>query len=145
MATKTQEKPRDIVVRVARIEIIKSHDPDMTPGDKCGGEDRYKGEKPADRARYEAEDQKRLEAWNRDEWHFIGIYVSAVVELDFGAYKMASAVKVRTPGLWGIESDSSEDYFHEVAAEEYDTLKMILGALGLTDVPAIKSAVWKDR
>ena len=40
---------------------------------------------------------------------------------------------VRSPGVWGIEDDSGEDYFEEVYKnEEVDNLCQILRELGVT-------------
>jgi len=64
-------------------------------------------------AGYAKSDAERLAAWKRDEWFFEGIYAKVVFEGDDG-WKMEG----RSPGLWGIESDSDEAHFAEVAAEE---------------------------
>lgn len=56
----------------------------------------------------------RLAAYQRDEFSFVG--VRAVVT----QHNWTSGVVkvVESPGLWGIESDSGEDYLWEVGAEE---------------------------
>lgn len=59
---------------------------------------------PSDFECYSVDD---IRSWSRDEWQFVGIVVGAErngVELD---NHLAS--------LWGIESDSSPEYFLEVA------------------------------
>lgn len=73
-----------------------------------------------------AADQARLDAWKRDEWHFIGIRAVAkcfIVSGGVGTY-----VNIESPGLWGTESDSDESYINEIYGEEIATLKTIIAA-----------------
>jgi hypothetical protein len=46
---------------------------------------------------------------------------------------------IRSSGLWGIESDSGDDYFKEVALEQLDELENMLQAIGIpqTEVDAM--------
>lgn len=59
--------------------------------------------------RYCRQDAERLEAYNRGDWHMLG--VRAVVSL-------AGVELGESGGIWGVESDSSEDYIVEVGEDE---------------------------
>jgi hypothetical protein len=37
----------------------------------------------------------------------------------------------RSPGLWGIDPSSGEDYYREIAREEYSTFADVLAALNV--------------
>jgi hypothetical protein len=77
---------------------------------------------------YAAEDRARLEAWQRDEWWFIGIRARAevcIVRNGTGVYHTLTSA-----GLWGIESDSGEDYFAAVFADEKAALLDDMRAFG---------------
>lgn len=89
---------------------------------------------PAERAKYRQQDLARLVAYRRGDWHMIGIRAKAQILVQrngFGTwYEMESA------GLWGIESDSGEEYLTEVFAEECATLR--------ADIEAMKTAEFKS-
>lgn len=70
------------------------------------------------------EDYARLEAYNRGDWCMVGVWAEAEVVLTGNCVQ-----KIRSGGLWGIESDSGE-YLTEVAKEEVEQLKDELIALG---------------
>jgi hypothetical protein len=58
---------------------------------------------------YAEENQKRIDAWKRDEWHYVGVFAEA----------WKCGVKLATSaGLWGIEDDSEKSYFAEVSEDE---------------------------
>jgi hypothetical protein len=77
---------------------------------------------------YRAEDQARIEAWRADEWHFVGI--QAVAHVLIVRNGTGTSYTLTSPGLWGIESDSGQDYFDEVFEEEKATLLADLTAMG---------------
>jgi hypothetical protein len=81
--------------------------------------------------------KKRLVAYERGDWVMIGIYVEA--EIIVGG----TVQKIRTPGLWNTESDLDKSYKREIAGEEYEELKSILGDLDIHKVPPLSSARWK--
>jgi hypothetical protein len=90
---------------------------------------------------YRREDEERIEAWRRDEWWYVGVYV----EVDL---VVAGTIQtIRTPGLWGIESDSDDAYFKEVTEQEYEELLGILETLGASknQVPPLAEAHEIDR
>jgi len=70
---------------------------------------------------YQEQDQARFDAWKRYEWHFLGIIARAhvmVVQNHTG-----TMLTFDSPGLWGIESDSSEDYLSECFENQCNELK----------------------
>lgn len=73
------------------------------------------------------QDKKRLEAYYNNEWHFVGVQAVAEIRID-GLLQIISSA-----GLWGIESDSSDEYFDEVFEEEKEQLKDVLLQLGFTE------------
>lgn len=74
---------------------------------------------------YLEQDYKRAEAYNKGDWYVIGIYAEAVLIIN------GTQQRIRTAGLWGIESDSGDDYFAEVGQEELYTLGGILKSIGV--------------
>lgn len=73
------------------------------------------------------EDYRRYEAYNKSQWWMIGVWCSAKVVL-------TDVVQtIRSGGLWGIESDSEDDYFEEVIKEELAALRGQLKAIGFSD------------
>lgn len=73
------------------------------------------------------QDYKRMEDYNRGEWCAMGVFATASVVLTGNVVQ-----HVRSGGLWGIESDSDEGYFTDVAKEELETLRGELKAIGFT-------------
>ena len=61
---------------------------------------------------------------------FIG--VRAAVELPIPYGKDRILTRIESPGLWGIESDSGEDYLDSVFQEESNILADMLAELGVT-------------
>lgn len=103
-----------VYVKFARIEM---HDEDASPNDYLFQDEAYR-----------EQDQKRLDDWIADKWHFIGIRACAhiaVVRSGTGAM-----YTVYSSGLWGVESDSGEDYLEEVFAEQCEELKADIIAFG---------------
>ncbi len=58
------------------------------------------------------EDYRRMKAWCDDEWWWMGVVVTM---LDTEGRKLP--MPEARDSLWGIESDSGDDYFDEVARE----------------------------
>ena len=113
------------MTRNAEIEIdrIETYDPDPHPLD-------YLFQDPD----YRAQDEARLAAWRRDEWHFLGIRARALIKIPYGANPECwVTAELMSPGLWGIESDSGEDYFRQVYQEEREILIAML-ALKTSDI-----------
>jgi hypothetical protein len=78
----------------------------------------------------EEEDAERLNAYRRGEWSLIGVRakVTAFVPIGQGSF---SSFELTSPGVWSIESDSSEDFLNETYEEERDGLLAALRLMGL--------------
>ena len=75
---------------------------------------------------YVEQNYQRCEAYNRGDWHMIGIIAKAEI-VTLGDICQT----IRSGGLWGVESDSGQAYLDEVAQEELAQLRAELGSLGL--------------
>lgn len=75
-----------------------------------------------------AQDYARMEAYSNGEWCMIGIIAKAEVQ----TARNSTIQTIRSGGLWGIESDSDDDYFKEVADEQLSELRMELEAIGFS-------------
>jgi hypothetical protein len=73
----------------------------------------------------------RREQYENGDFTFVGVRAEADVVVEGVTQKLTSG------GLWGIESDSGDEYFEDVALEEYDNLRDILKAVGVptSEVP----------
>lgn len=69
---------------------------------------------PEEQDTYRQQDQDRLEAYNRDDWHMLGVLVEIAIET---ATRWAIPHTVARASLWGIESDSEESYIASVEEE----------------------------
>lgn len=76
---------------------------------------------------FEAESQKRKEAYHRGDWHMIG--VRAVAHITVVRKDRTATYTLRSPGVWGVESDSSEEYLQEIFDEECAALRADIDAL----------------
>jgi hypothetical protein len=74
---------------------------------------------------YIEEDCERCESLNRGNWCYLGIIAKAKVVLADGVVQA-----IRSGGLWGIESDSGEDYLSGVEKDELANLRKQLEAVG---------------
>lgn len=70
------------------------------------------------------EGQERLRQFYRGDVWCEGVWANAEVVIG-GVIQ-----RIRSGGLWGIESDSGKEYFNEVAQEELNDLKAILMEMG---------------
>ena len=70
---------------------------------------------------YGKNDFERMEGLNRGDWHFCGVYAQAEVSYPVGRDGCRRIERLRSGGLWGIESDSGE--LHEVAEEQLQELR----------------------
>jgi hypothetical protein len=73
--------------------------------------------------------EDRLEQFRQGAFEFVG--VRAAVELPIPYGKGHIAQRIESPGLWGIESDSGEDYLDSVFQEESALLADMLAELGV--------------
>lgn len=77
------------------------------------------------------QDYQRAEAYNRQEWYMLGIRAIAEVHLPTEQGGYSSVHYLKSPGLWGVESDSDKDYLTKVAKEELEHLREILAAFNV--------------
>jgi hypothetical protein len=73
--------------------------------------------------------EDRLGQYRQGDFDYIG--VRAAVELPIPYGKDRILARIESPGLWGIESDSGEDYLDSVFQEETDILAEMLTELGV--------------
>jgi len=73
--------------------------------------------------------------WNGD-FSFVGVRACAEIRFETPQGGWIRGPIVTSGGLWGIESDSSEEYFKEVGTEEAHELADMLIALGLSPTRA---------
>jgi len=116
MTDRTVERPTCVSIKVSR--MIDS-DPDISWLDQSD-EDMGEG--------YEATAAERKASYGID-WDLIGIQAEATFLIPVGdASSMQSLV---SPGLWGIESDSSAEYLAEIEDEQITDVIAMLDALGI--------------
>src|SRR5215472_2019551 len=75
--------------------------------------------------------EKRLDEYNRGHFEFVGIRAEAEVSFPTSP-NYALIQRVTSGGLWGIESDSSEEYLQEIEQEELRQLREQLHAMGFS-------------
>jgi hypothetical protein len=84
--------------------------------------------------KYVAQDYARMEGLQAGEWGFIGIRAKAEIAMPNGGHTSAGPTAtlqtITSGGLWGIESDSEEDYLKVVEGQELADLRTQLYALG---------------
>lgn len=71
-------------------------------------------------------DYRRLEDYNRGGWCMMGVY--AVAEVIIGG----TIQRIRSGGLYGVESDAGNDYWAELGREQLAELADILKELGFS-------------
>lgn len=96
-----------IKVKDVRMEIIPDGDPDPSYLEQEGFED-------------------RLAAYQSGEFSFVGVRAVAEILLSSGILQ-----SIESPGLWGVEDDSGDDYFRSVFEEELSTLRSMLNELNV--------------
>lgn len=79
------------------------------------------------------QNEERLEAYNRGSWWCVGIVAEATILLPHGTARKIQTIS--SGGLWGIESDSSNDYFK---SEEDGQIDEVLGYLKALNVEVPK-------
>ena len=77
---------------------------------------------------YARQDAVRLAAWEAGEWCLTGCFAIAQVQSPTGTRQ-----KIRTSGLWGIESDIDSDYRHEIETEQLAELYLELKSFGIIE------------
>lgn len=70
----------------------------------------------------------RMAAWEADEWEYVGVVAVAELLIPIGGNSFR-IMRIKSGGLWGIESDAG-DYLREVFEEEKASLLAELKTLG---------------
>jgi hypothetical protein len=128
------ESERKSRIEAVRAEILWDHNPDVS-----WLEQSYEDvPDDAERERYLAQDAERLAKFHAGDWWMVGVRLAADIEvpeekMSEHDFRQAQTLTITTPGTWGVESDSGEDYFRELAGDELDMLKDDLRALRFTD------------
>jgi hypothetical protein len=91
----------------------------------------YEGETPENIRKYAQQDFERIEAFNKGEYALIGIRAKAEIHISSNG-KEWIIQSIISPGIWGIDSDSDNSYFKEVAESEISELKFMLKELGFS-------------
>jgi len=73
--------------------------------------------------------QARHDAYVRGVWHMVGVIARAVVSVPIGGGSFATYT-LESPGLWGVESDSGEEYLNEIFEEEKRALLAAMHEIG---------------
>lgn len=74
---------------------------------------------------------KRMEDYGHG-WYTLGIRARVTLDIPHGKGYIPQTIK--SPGLWGIESDSEEGYFAEVFDDECAVLEDMLKELGKIEI-----------
>jgi hypothetical protein len=73
----------------------------------------------------QAEFADRRAAYRRGEFRFVGVHAEAEIRIEETTQTLMSS------GLWGIESDSEEEYLDEIVDHEWSTLRNVLKTVGV--------------
>ena len=90
---------------------------------------------PEERAQRQADDAARLRTFDKT-WGMIGVLAVATVYLVHSPQAF-QLMKIVTPGLWNVESDSDAAYLRSVGDEEIHTLRTILDQLHIYVPPDV--------
>lgn len=115
-------KPKKNKIEEIKIKIVGDPDPDTSFLDQK-----------------EFKDRKR--EFQRGGFDFVGIYAEALIAIPHTSGGSVTQ-QVRSPGLWGIESDSERSYFREVGETEMDELEAMLKNLNV-DISPLKSSSFR--
>lgn len=80
---------------------------------------------------YRAENEKRLEAYNRGEWWYQGCRAVATVSYPVNDTGDRRLETFSSGGLWGVDSDCGDSYRQEVEEDELTDLKAHLEKFGV--------------
>lgn len=95
--------------------------------------DQFENSQDPEECKYYERDQERKRQYNDGYWNCIAIQAQATIQIEQTNItpKCWTLHTITSPGLWGIESNSGNDYFMEIAAEEVDGLHADLRALNV--------------
>jgi hypothetical protein len=105
-------------VERAWVEVVADDDPDTSWLEQEGFED-------------------RLAALKRGDFGFVGVRACAQIRFETSQGGWINGPIVKSPGLWGIEDDSGEEYFREIGDDEAAELANMLKALNVAALMAL--------
>lgn len=92
---------------------------------------------------YSLQNFKRIERLNSGDWNYISISAEARVLTSYdGTNWLINTLS--SGGLYGIESDSDEDYLKTIEDEETDSLKDVLKEYGFSDEEISQVEIKRD-
>ena len=117
-----------MAITVSRAEFKREVIPDPDPDPSYLDQDEWK---------------ERKREYARGWFGFVGVRAAVDVPIPVAGFVGAGVrapgadshtiiQRIESPGLWGIESDSGDDYFDEVFRDESAVLADMLTALGVT-------------
>lgn len=115
-----KKQAQGITIEKIKIEILPDDSPDLSHLEQTYEDPSIP---PEEAEKYRQQDKARMETYGQD-WDMVG--VRAVANLQFSGGILQS---IESPGLWGIESDSGDEYFREVADDELDSLRTMLQSM----------------
>lgn len=71
---------------------------------------------------YMVEAHDRMDAWNRDDWYYLGVQARAHILIPFKTSGSAHILTLTSAGVWGVESDSDPAYLRSLYLEEKESL-----------------------
>ena len=74
--------------------------------------------------------EKRLKEYREDQFSYVGVRASCSIDIPHGKDGTCIIQRITSPGLWGIEDDSGQDYLGLVFTEESNVLASMLEELG---------------
>ena len=136
--------------RILKVTLVREYDSDpdlswliteceLTPDLRIISSCRYSGETILEYGEEQVlewilEDHAQYSTYG-DSWHMVGVRAVAKIVV------RGAIITVQTPGLWGVESDSAEEYFDEIALGECDHLREILLEMGFCEAEIQKAIV----
>lgn len=111
--------PRAIKLVISR-EIIPDDDADLSYLEQD-----YSDCPPDEAAQYREGDAQRLRDYG-NTWSMIGVRAKGELQIPYGPGGTYILQTIHSPGVWGVEDDSGEEYLNELYAEEKATLLSML-------------------
>lgn len=99
--------------------------------------DQFANSENPDEIKYYEQDQQRKNNYGIT-WNEYGFHAVANILIPSEDQKSYQDVKISSGGLWGIESDSSNEYFKEVAEDQLSELAYNLQKLGIWVLGGVK-------
>ena len=139
----TESKGTEGIKATVRIESIKvkrldDENPDLSHLESsvlngkidscCYSQEDYDNDRE-NTEKYIRQDNERLESYG-SSWWMLGVVAEAQVSYDIGQGNRRLEC-FTSGGIWGVESDSGEDYFETLEQEELNDLKQHLETFGV--------------